>query len=260
MKQFLKTYWKTLLFFAMIGLTGGFFTGLYLLDSYPASIQQQLMAEVNNLVPGGVPVNLLLGAMTAVQSAGYGLVLGGLGIWLGKKTGLWKDERNLAKKPLIITLVAAVIGGLALILPDLLFFGRYSDAIMDSYAAKPTVDYLLATVTYGAVIEEVILRLFVMSVIAFILHKVFGKKKELPSTAILMAANVIAAVLFAAGHLPATVILIGSSPLILFRCFLLNGGFGLLFGWMYRKYGLRYAMIAHGGCHVVSKLIWILFV
>ena len=260
MKQFLKTYWKTLLFFAMIGLTGGFFTGLYLLDSYPASIQQQLMAEVNNLVPGGVPVNLLLGAMTAVQSAGYGLVLGGLGIWLGKKTGLWKDERNLAKKPLIITLVAAVIGGLALILPDLLFFGRYSDAIMDSYAAKPTVDYLLATVTYGAVIEEVILRLFVMSVIAFILHKVFGKKKELPSTAILMAANVIAAVLFAAGHLPATVILIGSSPLILFRCFLLNGGFGLLFGWLYRKYGLRYAMIAHGGCHIVSKLIWILFV
>ena len=39
----------------------------------------------------------------------------------------------------------------------------------------------------------------------------------------------------------------------------LAGSFGLLFGWLYRKYGLRYAMIAHGGCHVVSKLIWILF-
>ena len=39
-----------------------------------------------------------------------------------------------------------------------------------------------------------------------------------------------------------------------------NGGIGLLFGLLYRKYGLRYAMIAHGGCHVVSKLIWILFV
>ena len=36
--------------------------------------------------------------------------------------------------------------------------------------------------------------------------------------------------------------------------------FGLAFGWLYRKYGLRYAMIAHGGCHVVSKLIWILFI
>ena len=41
---------------------------------------------------------------------------------------------------------------------------------------------------------------------------------------------------------------------------LLSGVFGLAFGWLYRKFGLRYAMIAHGGCHVVSKLIWILFV
>ena len=42
--------------------------------------------------------------------------------------------------------------------------------------------------------------------------------------------------------------------------FLLNGGIGLLLGWLYRKYGLRYAMIAHAGCHLVSKLIWILFI
>ena len=34
---------------------------------------------------------------------------------------------------------------------------------------------------------------------------------------------------------------------------------GLLFGWLYRKHGLQYAMIAHGGCHLISKLIWILF-
>ena len=41
---------------------------------------------------------------------------------------------------------------------------------------------------------------------------------------------------------------------------LLNGGFGLAFGWLYRRFGLRYAMIAHGGCHVVSKMIWLLFI
>jgi membrane protease YdiL (CAAX protease family) len=76
----------------------------------------------------------------------------------------------------------------------------------------------------------------------------------------LIAANVVSVVLFAAGHLPATNALMGLTPMIIFRCFLLNGGIGLMFGWLYRKYGLRYAMIAHGGCHVVSKLIWILFI
>lgn len=252
MKTFMKTYWKTLLFFVIIGLVGGFFTGIYLLDSYPPEIQQQIVDQ-------GI-TNAMLGLVTAVQSAGYGLVLGALGILLGKKTGLWKDERHFEKKPLILTAVVSVIGGMALILPDLLFFGKHVQAIMDSYAVKPTVPYMLAAVLYGGVIEEVMLRLFMMSLIAFVLHKLFGKNREMPATGVLIAANVVAAILFAAGHLPATAMLMGITPMILIRCFLLNGGFGLLFGYLYRKYGLRYAMIAHGGCHVVSKLIWILFI
>ena len=252
MKVFIRKYWKTLLFFALVGLTGGFFTGLYLLDSYPVHIQQEILSQ------GITPA--VLGLVTSVQSAGYGLVLGAIGIILGKKTGLWKDETAITKKPLMITIVISVIGGLALILPDILFFGKYSQVIMDSYAVKPTVPYMIAAVLYGGVIEEVMLRLFMLSLIAFILQKIFAREKELPTTGILIVANVIAALLFAAGHLPATAILMGITPMILFRCFLLNGGFGLLFGWLYRKYGLRYAMLAHGGCHVISKLIWILFI
>lgn len=252
MKQFIKTYWKTLLFFTVIGLVGGFFTGIYLLDSYPADMKHEIISQGIN--------ETLLGLITAVQSAGYGLFLGAAGIWLGRKTGLWKDETTITKKPLTAALIISFIGGLALILPDILFFGKYSEAILNSYAVKPTIPYLLATVTYGAVIEEVMLRLFMMSLIAFLLHKLFGKENERPTISVLIASNVIASILFAAGHLPATFLLMGSSPILIFRCFLLNGGFGLAFGWLYRKFGLRYAMIAHGGCHVVSKLIWILFI
>ena len=48
--------------------------------------------------------------------------------------------------------------------------------------------------------------------------------------------------------------------LILFRCFFMNGAFGIAFGWLYRKYGIQYSMLAHFGCHFVSKLIWLLFI
>lgn len=249
MADFVKKYWKTLLFFALAGLVGGFFVGLYQLDSYPEEIRQEIGAQ-------GID-SALLGIITAVQAAGYGLVLGAGGILLGKKTGLWKDERKLEKKPLIRTVVAAVLGGLLLILSDLLFFGNYSDAILESYAVKPTVTYIFAAVVYGGVIEEVMLRLFFMSLLAFLLQKLFRKGSG--TTGLLIAANLIAALLFAAAHLPATAMLMGLTPMILFRCFLLNGGLGLLFGRLYRKYGLRYAMLAHAGCHIVSKLIWILF-
>ena len=260
MKQFIKTYWKTLLFFAVIGIFGGFFSGIYVLDSYPADIKQQLIEELNAKGLGQAPVDIVVGATSAIQSAFYGIVLGAVGILLGKRTGLWNDEKAITKKPLAIAIVVAVVCGIAMILPDMLFFGYHSEAIMNSHSVKPTVTYMLASVTYGAVIEEVMLRLFFMSLIAYILYKLFGKKQEKPTTAILIASNVIAAALFAAGHLPATFILLGNSPVIIARCFLLNGGIGLLLGFLYRKYGLRYAMIAHGGCHVVSKLIWILFI
>ena len=260
MKAFIKAYWKTLLFFAVIGLVGGFFTGLYLLESYPTEIRQQLVSELAANGLDFIPVDIMMGVIAAVQSAGYGLVLGVLGILLSKKLGLWKDEKTFAKKPLIASGVVSVIGGLALILLDIFFFGKYSQPIMDSYANKPTVVFLLASVLYGGVIEEVMLRLFMMSLVAFVLHKIFDKKNEKPSVGILVAANVVSALLFAAGHLPATYVLMGLTPMIVFRCFLLNGGIGLLFGWLYRKYGLRYAMIAHAGCHVISKLIWILFI
>ena len=251
MKVFIHNYWKTLLFFALVGLVGGFFTGIFALDSYPAEIRQQALEQ-------GMTATLL-GLVSAVQAAGYGLVLGAAGIALGKKTGLWKDEKIIVKKPLMITLAISVIGGLALILPDILFFGKFSQAIMDSYAVKPTISYMLASVLYGGVIEEVMLRLFLMSLIALLLHKLFWRKRETTPVAALVLANILSAILFAAGHLPATAMLLGITPMILLRCFLLNGGFGLLFGWLYRKYGLRYSMLAHGSCHIVSKLIWILF-
>lgn len=252
MERFVKTYWKTVLFFALAGLVGGFMVGLFMMDSYPPEIQQQIYDQGIN--------DVLLGVISALQSAAYGLALGVAGILLGKKTGMWKDERTITRKPLLAAVAVALVGGLAMIVLDIFWFGRYSQVIMDSYAAKPSLVFLLGAVIYGGIIEEVMLRLFMMSLVAFLLHKLFwGKRARTPVAALVMA-NIVSALLFAAAHLPATAMLMGLTPMILLRCFLLNGGIGLLFGWLYRKYGLRYAMIAHAGCHLVSKLIWLLFI
>lgn len=252
MKKFINTYWEHILLFTVIGLVGGFFTGLYSYDSLSADLLGQLTA-------GGI-TRPILGLVTAIQSAGYGLVLGSIGIILANKIGLWKDEIKSEKKAIIAAIIISIIGGLSMILFDIFFFANYSQVIADSYLVKPTFSFMFASMTYGAVIEEVMLRLFFMSLIAFILHKLFEKNKEKTSTVILIVSNIIAALLFAAGHLPATATMIGLTPMIIFRCFLLNGGIGLLFGWLYRKHGIYYAMFAHGGCHLISKLIWILFI
>ena len=47
----------------------------------------------------------------------------------------------------------------------------------------------------------------------------------------------------------------GLTPMIVLRCFLFNGGMGLIFGRAYRKHGIHYAMLSHIFAHVGMKLI-----
>ena len=249
MKDLIKNNWKYVLFLLIFGLIGGYFTTVYSVQSISQDVLDQALAEA-----GSIDLIIIVGT---IQSVLYAVVLGIIGKMVAEKIGLWRKVA-FNKKANIELLLVTFIGGAAFILLDYFWLADYSEAIRTSYLSKPTVEYVMASVTYGAVIEEVMLRLFLMSLSAIVLKKVL--KKDTINDNILVISNVIAALLFAAGHLPATSIMIGLTPMIIFRCFLLNGGFGLIFGRFYRRYGIHYAMLAHCGVHVVSKLIWILFI
>ncbi len=249
MREIIKNNLKFLVFLTIFGLVGGYFTALYSIETLSNEMLEDAISQV-----GSVDTLIIV---TTLQSLGYALILGIIGKVLAKKIGLWRDV-EFNKKGNIELILVTLVGGTAFILFDVFIFGSFSEVIKNSYAIKPTLEYIIASVTYGAVIEEVMLRLFFMTLIALIIQKL--AKKESMNNSILIIANIIAAMLFAAGHLPATVSTIGTTPMILIRCFVMNGGFGLLFGRLYRKYGIHYAMLAHGGLHIVSKLIWILFI
>ena len=249
MKELIKDNLKYLIFLTIFGLIGGYFTASYSIQSLDQDLIDEVLAEL-----GSIEIFIII---TTLQSLGYALILGIIGKIIAKKIGLWRDV-TFNKKGNIELIIITLVGGTAFILLDVIVFASFSEVIKESYAIKPTFEYIFASVTYGAVIEEVMLRLFFMSIIAFIIQKI--AKREEMNNKILVISNIVAAILFAAGHLPATVSTIGITPMILIRCFVMNGGFGLLFGRLYRKYGIHYAMLAHGGVHIVSKLIWILFI
>lgn len=250
MKQTIKNNLKYLIFLAIFGLIGGYFTALYSIQSLNQDMLDDILSQIGNM-------DLLI-IITTIQSLGYAIILGIIGIILAQKIGLWRKVKFI-KQGNIELLIVSLIGGAAFILIDVLVFSNFHEVIQNSYEAKPTVEYIIASITYGGVIEEVMLRLFFMSLIAFVIQKI--TQKEEMSSKTLIIANVIATLLFAAGHLPGTFMMITPvTPMIIFRCFLMNGGFGLLFGRLYRKYGIHYAMLGHAGVHIVSKLIWILFV
>lgn len=234
-----------------VALVAGFFAARYTLKLVDPALLQQAVAQL------GSETALL--AITVVQTVLYALVCGFFGYILSDRIGLMRPFR-FAKKPLFITLVVSLIAGVIFSL-DAWTFGRWIPEIGASYAAAGTFDAVtwIASILYGGIIEEVMMRLFLMSLVAFLVWKIFLKKRETVPTGVLIAANVAAALLFAAGHIPVTLQTFGAlTPLLLLRCFLLNGAFGLLFGRLYRKYGIQYAMLSHLLLHIVSRTIWLI--
>ena len=232
-------------------LVGGIFITYYQVALYPP----EMLEEVFDVL-GSVE---LLAVVSALQSAMYALFCGFAGYLIADKIGLIKPFQ-LTKKAVTVTVLISIGMGIIFSL-DYWTFGAVIPLIKDSAKVGMTVSGVIGSVLYGGVIEEVMLRLFFLSLAAWALWKVFFRKKETLTDGVFRLANILAALLFAAGHLPATLITFGElTPLLLFRCFLLNGGFALGFGWLYKKYGIGYAMLSHALVHIVSKLIWFVFI
>lgn len=97
---------------------------------------------------------------------------------------------------------------------------------------------------YGAINEEILLRFFLFSFIYFLVGKCI-KINERKRVWILWIVNILVALIFGIGHLPAAFKLVSPSAFEIFRILLLNGIAGIVFGWLYWSKGLWTAMAAH---------------
>ena len=253
MKTLLNKFKKPLQFvlaLVPVAIVGGYFTGVYGWTELTDDAKSQILAQIGN-------DQSLYYLITTLQTLLYTLIFGFFGYILSDKTGLMKPLR-FEKKPVLVTIGMTLLAGLVLC-TDLFYFRNHIPQVAATYLGKPSFAYWMASVLYGGVIEEIMLRLFMMSLIAYLVWKVFFRREAAPPTGVLIAANVMAALLFAAGHLPSTVQMFGElTPMLLLRCFLLNGIAGMVFGYLYRKYGIQYSMMAHAGAHVLWKTFWIL--
>lgn len=236
-----------------IAIIGGFFTGGYIIDTLAPEALQEVIAQVGD-------VNIL-SIVTMVQTITYALVCGFFGYLITDKIGLIKPFKFKSKSVVVSLIFGAITGSLIGI--DHFTTGAVYPEIQTANISGVTFDGVMASILYGGVIEEVMLRLFFMSILALIIWKIFFRKytaDNMPQKLYIIA-NVVAALVFAAGHLPATIGIFGTlTPVIVIRCFLLNGLGGYLFGELFRKYGIGYAMIAHATAHIVKFIIFAIFI
>ena len=249
--KYLKGNWIIFVIMILICIVGGYFTTIYTLESFDQSIIEDAINQVGSK-------ELFIGISVAQVSL-YGAIFAGIGIILSNKIGLWK-KFEINKKAILGVVIISIIGGLTLSIVDRYVFGSFIDPVLHSYDNKPTIEYIIASFTYGGVYEEILMRLFLMTLFSWIIAKIFYRKeKEIP-VKVFIISNIVAALLFAAVHIPSTMAMTTLTPLLIFRCFLLNGLLGLCFGYLYRKHGIGYSMIAHGFAHLISDILMLIFI
>ncbi len=148
-------------------------------------------------------------------------------------------------------LLASIGLGLAINLADALARPLWlpPGAAFPSYPEVWTPVTLVFGILYGGITEEIMFRWGVLSMIAWLLWRAVGRPAQLP-TWTLVAAIAFAAVLFAAGHLPAVAAIVPLTPGPIWRTLILNGLVGLWLGWIFCRRHLEAAMLAHAGVHV----------
>jgi hypothetical protein len=150
------------------------------------------------------------------------------------------------------------VGALLLGLETLVFAPRLSTDLSAEAGQRVAPWMGLLASVYGAIDEEVLLRLGVMTFLAWALSRSAGRRAVMPD-ALMWVSVVAAALLFGAGHLPATAALAPLTPIVVARAILLNGIGGVLYGWLYWRHGLALTMVAHGGTdlglHVLAPIL-----
>lgn len=129
---------------------------------------------------------------------------------------------------------------------------------LTSKAATPAAWKGFLASFYGGIDEELLLRLFAMSLLVWLGRFISKTAEGKPTVAVLWIANILAAVLFGLGHLPATAALISLTPLVVLRAIVLNGLGGIIFGYLYFTRGLESAMISHFSTDIVLHVIFAL--
>ena len=157
--------------------------------------------------------------------------------------GLVSHRLNARPREFLLAATAGAVAGIAILLLD-----RYLFQTPNSGAGSRWKGFLAAF--YGAFVEEVLSRLFLMSMLVWLLARLHP-----PDNAVFLVACLLSAMVFAAGHLPTAAQVAPLNRSMVTRVLVLNTLAGVVFGILFWRYGLEQAMVAHFATDLVLHVV-----
>ncbi len=203
---------------------------------------------------------------TIAMISGTGLIVGAIfiwiGLWISAKSNLGtpvlsglisgKSLRKLVNRKVIITsiLIGVIVSVILLLLLDIQkLILPIAPAKFDHPSALPN---FFAAFSAG-VTEEIIFRLGIMSLFVVVLQYLFKTKAS--SNSIIWIANITVGLIFGLIHLPMSSNYWELTPIVIGTTILGNLITGTAFGWVFWRYGLLMAMLAHFSFDIVFHVI-----
>ena len=232
---------------------------------YSLALQRSVLANA------GVPLGVLIAAQL-VQGAILFAIAIFLGLLLAGRVGLgapildaWTRGGPVADRVrtiLPLSILLGVVGTLILLTLEFVVFqpalarelGSTSNAL-NLQTSQPAAWMGFLASFYGGIAEELLLRLFLMTLFVWLGRFISKTREGKPTDAVMWIANILAAVLFGLGHLPAVMFLVPLTPLVITRTVVMNGLLGIILGWLYWKRGLEAAMISHFSADIVLHVL-----
>ena len=211
------------------------------------------------------PITPALKMLSLVQPAMLLGVAVLIGVTLASRVGLRApvaealaagDNALPALRPQLIPgVLGGVIGGLSILLSAAVLTPLLTTETVQRISRFGTAVPIPTRVLYGGITEELLLRWGFMTLLVWIAWRLFQKRLAKPTNVWFIAAILVSSLIFGLGHLPiAGVILPQLTVAVVLFVIVANSAFGVVAGYLYWKYGLESAVIAHMLCHIVLAL------
>ena len=209
-----------------------------------------------------VPVMILLSAVQSTVLLGAASFVGllasrqvGLGLPILQAALAGQPVGGMVKEMLAPALLLGLGSGVVIIALEAGYFMPRIPRKLASMDTNIAFWKRVLACFYGGIDEEILLRLFVMGGLVWLLGLVWQTPTGAPALGAYWTANILAAVLFGLGHLPATKAIVKLSPMVVARAVVLNGIPGLVCGYLFMRYGLEAAMLCHFSLDILLHLI-----
>ena len=261
--------WTIFFILFVAGLIGTAAVYPYALSINPKALEK--MKE--NISPAGgpdrgekrrlsLPVLVLISILQSIALVGLATFLG---LLAGNQVGLGAPilqtaldggpvmEKILAMAP--VTILLGLASGIILLTLEWKYFLPRIPRSLASMDGRTAFWKRVLACFYGGIVEEILMRLFLMGSLVWLLGLLWKTPAGLPAAGAFWVANILAALIFGAGHLPATAMTVKLTRTVVARALLLNGIPGVACGYLFMQYGIESAMLAHFSLDILIHLI-----